>query len=176
LGRLAKYGAEIKMGKVANGPLQISQVYIGTTKLEDFLALDTLHGTGVITFMNHPTKAGNYFTIDRMANTGDYRYLAHGRIIDKAAIIAVATYVEEIESEIDIVDGKISALDLAHLEGRITQQITFAMGDQISKGGIIVYINPAQDVINTSTLAIKLRIRPKGYLSFIDIDLGLTGA
>lgn len=174
LGRAVKYGAEIKIGKVANGPLQISQVYIGATKLEEFLALDTLHGTGVITFMNHPTKAGNYFTIDRMANTGDYRYLAHGRIIDKAAVIAVATYVDELESEVDVIDGKISPVDLAHLEGRITQQIEFAMGNQISKGGIIVYINPAQDIINTSKITIKLRIRPKGYLSFIDVDLGLT--
>ncbi len=174
LGRAVKYGAEIKIGKVQNGPLQINDVFIGTTALEDFLALDTLHGTGVITFMNHPTKAGNYFTIDRMANTGDYRKLAHGRIIDKAAVIALATYVDEIESEVDIIDGKISDVDLAHLEGRIQQQIEFGMGNQISKKGIIVYINPAQDVINTDKLTVKLRIRPKGYLSFIDVDLGLT--
>jgi hypothetical protein len=45
------------------------------------------------------------------------------------------------------------------------------MADQIS--GLSVYINPSQDVINTGTLNVKLRIRPFGYTSFIDIDLGL---
>lgn len=174
LGRAVKFGAEIKVGKVANGPLQISEAYIGTKLISEYPALATLHGSGVISFMTHPTKAGIYLGIDRMANTGDYRLLAHGRIIDKAAVIALATYVEDLESEIDIVDGKISELDLAHLEGKVTQQITAGMGDQISKGGIEVYINPAQDVINTNTLNVKLRIRPKGYTSFINVDLGLT--
>jgi hypothetical protein len=45
------------------------------------------------------------------------------------------------------------------------------MADQIS--GVEVYINPAQDVINTGKLIVQLRIRPFGYTSFIDVDLGL---
>ncbi|MGQ0739138.1 MAG: DUF2586 family protein [Bacteroidota bacterium] len=172
LGRAVRYGAEIKIGKVANGPLQLTEVYIGTKKISELLNLETLHGKSVISFMNHPTKAGFYFGIDRMANTGDYRLLAHGRVADKAAVIALATYVDELEGEVDVVDGKISDLDIAHLEGRITQQINAGMGDQIS--GLEVYIAPDQDIIGTSKITIKLRIRPKGYTSFIDVDLGLT--
>ncbi len=174
LGRAVKFAAHIKVGKVANGPLQLSAVFIGTTALADYLALATLHGTGVISFMNHPTKAGIYPGIDRMANTGDYRLLAHGRIIDKAAVITLATYVDELENEVDVIDGKISELDLAHLEGRVKQQLEAGMGDQVSNKGIEVYISPDQDIINTSTLNVKIRIRPKGYTSFIDVDLGLT--
>jgi hypothetical protein len=175
LGRAVKYGAEIKIGKVANGPVQLDTVYIGTKLLSEYAGLEDLHDSGVISFMNHPTKAGFYIGIDNMANTGDYRLLAHGRIIDKAAIIAVATYVDELESEVDVdADGKIDPLDLAHLEGRIKQQINAGMGDQISKDGLIVYIAPDQDIINDDSIIIQLRIRPKGYTSFIDIDLGLT--
>ncbi len=172
LGRAVKYGAHIKLGKVANGPLQLSEVYIGTKKISELPGLDALHDTGIISFMNHPTKAGFYFGIDRMCNTGDYRLLAHGRIIDKAAVIALATYVDELESEIDVIDGRISELDIKHLEGRLEQQIRAAMGDQIS--ALSVYINPDQDIINTSTLAVKVRIQPKGYTSFITVDLGLS--
>ena len=175
LGRAVKFGAEIKIGKVANGPLQLTDAYIGTKKISELPSLATLHGTGVISFMNHPTKAGIYFGIDRMANTGDYRLLAHGRLVDKAAVITLATYVDELESEVDVVDGAISQLDLAHLEGRVTQQLEAGMGDQVSTKGIEVYINPDQgDIISTNKLNVKIRIRPKGYTSFIDVDLGLT--
>lgn len=172
LGRAAKYAAHIKVGKVANGPLQLAEAYIGSKLISERLDLETLHGKGVISFMNHPTKAGIYCGIDRMANIGDYRLLVHGRIADKAAVIALATYVEELEGEVDVVDGKISELDLAHLEGRILQQLNAAMADQVS--AFEVYISPDQDIIGTSKITVKLRIRPKGYTSFIDVDLGLT--
>lgn len=172
LGRAAKYGAHIKLGKVANGPVALSQVYIGTKPIAEVAALESLHSAGCISFMQHPQKAGFYFGIDRMANTKDYRLLAYGRVVGKAALIAAATYVEELESEVDVdEDGRISELDIKHLEGRLEQQINAAMGDQIS--GVEVYIDPAQDIINTSLLKAKMRIRPKGYTSFIDVDLGL---
>lgn len=173
LGRAMRYAAHIKIGKVANGPLSISEAYIGTKKIKDLASLESLHDKGYISFMRHPQKAGVYFGIDHMANTSDYRLLAYGRVIDKAAKIAAAVYVNDIESEVDVdpVTGFIAELDIKHLESRITQQINVSMADQIS--GLEVYINPAQDIINTSTLALKLRIIPKGYTSFITIDLGL---
>jgi hypothetical protein len=174
LGRAVKFSAEIKIGKVANGPLSVSgPIYIGDKELKDVLNLSTLHGAGFISFMQHPQKAGYYFGIDRMASTDDFRRLAYGRILDKAAIIAAATYVEELEGEANIDDdGNIDTLELAHLESAIVQQINARMGSQIS--GVNVYINPAQNLIETETLRIKLRVRPKGYKSFIEIDLGLT--
>lgn len=173
LGRAVKYPANIKIGKVANGALSATQIYIGDKLLKNVTNLDTLHGAGFISFMNHPQKSGFYFGIDRMASTDDYRLLAYGRVVDKAAIIAVAVYVEDLESEIDIeADGTINPIDLSSLELKIDQQINVNMGSQISS--LIVYINPSQNVINTSKLALKLRVMPKGYLSFIDIDLGLV--
>jgi hypothetical protein len=173
LGRAVKYGAEIKIGKVANGPLSVDTVYIGDKLVKDVLNLAVLHGAGYISFMKHPQKAGFYFGIDRMASNDDFRLLAYGRVVDKAAIIAQAVYVEELESEVDVDEqGQIAVADIKYLEGKITQQITAVMGNQIS--GLEVYINPAQNIINTNKLTVKLRVRPKGYTSFIDIDLGLV--
>jgi hypothetical protein len=172
LGRAVKYGAHIKMGKVANGPLSISTAYIGDKQIKDVLNLTELHDAGFISFMQHPQKAGFYFGIDRMSSTDDYRLLAYGRVVDKAAVIAAAVYVEDLEGEVAVdAEGKIDASVLSHLEAKIRQQINLNMADQIS--ALIVYINPSQDVINTGKLTIKLRVRPFGYTSFIDIDLGL---
>ena len=172
LGRAVKYGAHIKLGKVANGPLSISNAYIGVQEIKDVTALETLHDAGFISFMKHPQKAGFYFGIDRMGSTDDYRLLAYGRVVDKAAVIAAAVYVEDLEGEVAVdADGKIDASILSHLQAKITQQINLAMSDQIS--GLTVYINPSQDVISSGKLTIRLRVRPFGYTSFIDIDLGL---
>lgn len=173
LGRSVKYGAHIKLGKVANGPLSIDKAYIGTKLLKDVSGLATLHDAGYISLMQHPQKAGFYFGIDRMSSTDDYRLLAYGRVIDKAAVIAAAVYVEDLEGEVAVeADGKIAVSVLSHLKAKIIQQINVAMADQIS--GVQVYINPSQDVINTGKLTVQLRIRPFGYTSFIDVDLGLV--
>lgn len=173
LGRAVKYGAEIKMGKVANGPLSIDTAYIGSKTVKELVNLEALHDAGFISFMSHPNKAGVYFGVDRMANTKDYRLLVYGRIVDKAAVIAAATYMEELESEIDVdADGKLSELDIAHLRGRLEQQINVAMADQIS--GLSILIDPNQNIINTSKLKVKLSVRPKGYATNIEVDLGLS--
>jgi hypothetical protein len=172
LGRAVKFGAEIKLGKVANGPLSITSCFIGDTPVNEFAGLATLHGAGFISFLQHPNKAGYYFGIDRMASTDDYRLLAYGRVVDKAAIIAAAVYIEDLEGEVDVdANGNIDSLALSAMEARIAQQLNVAMATQIS--GLEVYINPAQNIINTGTLTVQLRVRPKGYKSFINIDLGL---
>jgi hypothetical protein len=173
LGRAVKYAAHIKLGKVANGPLKVKDIFIGTKKLSDVTDLDGLHGLSVISFMQHPNKAGFYFGIDRMASSDDFRLLAYGRVIDKAAVIAAAVYVEELESEVDVdADGRINETDIEHLKGRIEAQIKRLMADQIS--GASIYIDPKQDIINTGTLKVKVSVTPKGYTSSIEVELGLN--
>jgi hypothetical protein len=172
LGRAVKYGAEIKIGKVANAPLNIAQVYIGTKLLKDVANLEALHDDGFISFMTHPGKSGFYFGIDHMCSTDDYRLLAYGRVVDKAALIAAAVYTEEIEDDVDLnKDGTLASYVITHLEQKIKQQVTVSMGAQISD--FIPYIDPAQDVLDTSTLNIKLSVIPKGYNSFINVTIGI---
>jgi hypothetical protein len=173
LGRAVKYGAEIKLGKVQNGPLTMTSAYVGDKLLKDVTNLSTLHGDGFISFMTHPQKSGFYFGIDRMCSIDDYRLLAYGRVVDKAAVIAAAVALEQLEGEIDVeANGNIASYVVSDLEEQVKQQIQVAMGAQIS--GVEVYINPAQNIINTSKLVIKVRIQPKGYTSFIDVELGLA--
>jgi hypothetical protein len=174
LGRRSKYGAHIKLGKVANGPLAIKTAYIGTKPIAGIAGLATLHGKGYISFMQHPNKAGIYFGIDRMASLDDFRLLVYGGVIDKAAVIAAAVYVEELESEVDVdpVTGFLNEIDIEHLKGIISQQINKNMGAQIS--GVSIFIDPKQDIINTGVLKVKVKVTPKGYTSEIEVELGLN--
>jgi len=174
LGRAVKYPAHIKIGKVANGPLTASIIYIGDKLIKDVLNLVTLHGAGFISFLTYPNKAGYFFGIDRMCSNDDFRLLAYGRIVDKVAVIAAAVFTEDLEGEVDVDDnGKIATSDINHIEEKIKQQIQVAMGSQIS-GEPSIYINPDQNIISTSKLTVKGRVRPKGYKSFIDFEIGIT--
>ncbi len=176
LGRAAKYGAHIKIGKVANGPLVIDQVYIGDELLKDVAGIATLHDAGFISFMTHPQKAGFFFGIDRMCSVDDFYLLARGRVVDKAAVIAAAVYAEQIEGEVDLEPGtgKIATYVVSDLQNQIEQQINVAMADQISS--VKAIIDPDQDVVTTSTLNVKLKIQPLGYKSFIEVTIGLSAS
>jgi len=181
LGRYVKYPAHIKAGKVKNGALSITDCfigdeYIGSKDGERSIStarISALHGQGFLSFMKHPNKAGYYFGIDRMASVDDYRLMVYGRLVDKAAIIAAAVYIEELESEVEIDDdGKIDSLALVSLETAIKKQINLLMPGQISK--LIVDIDPDQNLIESNTLTIQLRIKPLSYPSFINVDLGMA--
>lgn len=173
LGRAVKYGQHIKLGKTANGPVSLLNCYVGTALIKDVANLATLHGDGFISFMQHPGKAGFFFGIDRMCSLDDYRFLAHGRVVDKAARIAAAIYAERIESEVETEAGGVVASHVViDLEKQIEQAINVQMAEQISEVNAIIAAN--QNIINTSKLVVKVRVRPLGYSSFIDVELGLT--
>lgn len=173
LGRAAKFASHIKIGKVANGPLSVNQIFIADTKLEEVSNLESLHILGFMTFMTYPGKSGYYFGQDNMANNSDYRILVHCRVVDAAARVAASVYIDELEGEVDTnPDGTIKELDAKALEDKVVQQAQVTLGDRIS--GIEALVDRTVKIINTNTVKIKIRVRPKGYLTFIDVDLGLT--
>lgn len=173
LGRAVKYAAHIKVGKVANGALSVPKIYIGSKPLSEIIALDTLHGKGVISFVTHPGKAGFYLGVDNMANTGDYRLLAHARVVDAAARVALSVFINQLEAEVETSPtGTIADSDADYLEAAISQQVNLTLSDRIS--GFEPLIDRTVNIINTSQMVIKLRVRPRGYLTWIEVDLGLT--
>ena len=173
LARACKYGAHVKLGNGANGALSVSQIYIGTDKLEDRVDMETLHDAGFITFHHRPGSAGYFFGVDNMCSKDDYRILVHGRIIDKAQRIAVEAYQPYVEGGIHIEDdGSINATDAKDIEGTLLQALRASMGDQVSNVKVNVPLN--QDVVNTSTLNVEVKVLPLGYLTWITVSLGLA--
>ena len=172
LGRAAKYGCQVKLGKVANGPVNVTNIYIGTKLIKDVAGLEALHDKGYISFRKFPQKAGIYFGIDRMASNDDSRLLVYGRVLDKAAVITFATYVNELENEVDLAtDGSMLPMDAKHLENVLYQQVIAQMGNQISNASVIVPLG--QVIVPGNTIAVKLKIQPKGYATYINVELGL---
>lgn len=173
LARACKYGVHVKIGSGQNGALSVGQIYIGDTPIEERLDMDTLHDDGFITFHRRPGTAGYYFGRDNMCTNDDFRILVHGGVIDKAQRVAAEAYTPYIEDFVRVsADGTINDTDAKHLEDILRASIRSNMGDQISD--VDVNIDPAQDIINTSTLEVQVRILPLGYLTWITVTLGLT--
>lgn len=173
LGRKVKYAAQIKVGDGQNGPLAIQTVYIGTKLLAAVTNLDALAGKGYLVFMTRTQRAGFFFGIDYMANTGDYSIWARGAIVNAAAKVAIDVYIDDLEGEVDTnPDGTILDLDATHLENLIIAQENLTLGNRIS--GFTAQVDRTANIVATSTTPIKLRVQPKGYNSFMTIDLGLT--
>lgn len=176
LGRVASGPPHRNIGRVKDGSLPVTTLYVGNKKLDQFAGIGTLIQNGFITFQTYPHKAGYFISDDPMATDGadDYRSLANCRVIDKAGIIAYQTYLEELKDDVDLdSNGQIAAINLKHLEAVISNNIQLSMGESIS-GEVLTYINPAQNLAAGSKLQVKLRLVPKGYLKQIEVELGFT--
>ena len=174
LGKVAAGPPHRNIGRVKDGSLPVVSAYVGNKKVDEFAGIGNLIQNGFITFQTYPHKAGYFISDDPMATNGldDYRSLANCRVIDKAAIIAYQTYLEEVNDDVDLdSSGSIAPINLKHLEAVISNNIMLGMGDSIS-GEPRTFIDPAQNLAAGSKLKVKLRLIPKGYLKQIDVELG----
>lgn len=173
LARACKYGAHVKLGNGQNGALSVQQVYIGTQRMEDRTDMETLHDAGFLTFMHRPGAAGYYFGRDNMCASDDFRILAHGRVIDKAQRVAAQAFAPFVEADIRMEsDGTVNASDAAYIEETIDTALRRALSGQVS--GLQVSVPLSQDVVNTSTLQVDVKVQPLGYLTWITVTLGLA--
>jgi len=178
LARCCKYGAEVKIGSGKNGALIcLTDVILGGKAYPEYTGaqLETMHDNGYIMPQHRSGAAGYYFGQDNMCSNGDFRILAHGRIIDKAQVIIQQAYAPFIEDTIRVSDyGTLDEGDVSYLENVLECSILANMTSQIS--GVQVVIDKQQDIINTSTLEVSCRIQPLGYTTWINVTLGLATA
>ncbi|MDD4217453.1 MAG: DUF2586 family protein [Bacteroidales bacterium] len=173
LARIVKYPAHVKIGDGQNGSLTAGQLYIGADKIEDRPDVEDLHDQGFITFHRRPGVAGYFFGVDNMCTDDDTSILVHGNVLDKAQRISAATYTPYIESNIRINDdGTINETDAKQLENQLKTQILANMEGQISNVDVI--IDTTQNIVDNSTLQVKVKILPLGYLTWIEVTLGFT--
>lgn len=173
LARAAKYGAHVKLGNGQNGALSVQQIYVGSQTMEERADMEVLHDAGFLTFMHRPGAAGYYFGRDNMCSADDYNILVHGRIIDKAQRVAAKAYLPFVESDIRMeTDGTVNASDASYIENALDIALRSSMSGQVSN--VRVNVPLAQDVINTSLLAVDVAIQPLGYLTWITVRLGFA--
>jgi hypothetical protein len=183
LGKFAATTAEINIGRVKDGTLNISNFFIGSLQItppEDGSpynqGINALIAAGYSTVTTYAQVAWYYISDDPLATSADQtnvNNLTDGRIQDKASIVAYQTYIQDLKDNVDVDSGG-AALDpvsVKYLEGQILNNIQTNMGTQIS-GTPTVYIDPAQNLANP--LQVQLGITRKGCLRQINVQLALS--
>jgi hypothetical protein len=176
LGTIASIPVMRKVSRVRTGALTNTAVYLKTTAIESGGSDPaTIAGRCYITFTTYPNVSGYFWHSDPMvaATTDDYRFLARGRVIDKAHVLAYGTFVQEVDDEVPVNDdGTIDAKFAKWLETQIITQITTSMKKNGEISGVQCTIATNQNILATSVLTVVLKIRPVGYATDIVISLG----
>jgi hypothetical protein len=168
-----------KISRVEDGPIQALEGYVGGDVITDIpYDLPEIAGKGYITFKKYPHLSGIFFSGDPMAtlDTDDYKMLARGRVIDKAHVQAYKTFVLKVDGEVpvDPATGKMDALYCKQLEQDIENQINLTMTQKSEISGVTAFVDPNQNVLANSEVAISLGVVPVGYSSTIVVALGFS--
>jgi hypothetical protein len=173
LGREAEIPVQRNPGRVKDGAMLTEAWFTdGSTVKSKQNMLDTLHDYGYMFFRPHIGKNGYYFNDAPVSAplTDDYAYRPYGRTIDKAMVIIVSTYTDELLDDFEVDDaGKIPAGIIKYFEQRIVNAISANMAGEISK--FSVYIDPAQNVISTGKTKMKWKIVPRATNREIEGEL-----
>ena len=173
LARAVKYPAHVKLGSGQNGALTAENIYIGSKPIEKINVMETLHDAGFLTFHHRTGVAGYFFGVDNMCSDDDFRILVHGRVIDKAQRIASIAFQPFVENFVTLKsNGSINDSEASYIENVIESSLWAGLRGQVSD--IAVEVDRSVNLANTSNLPVDIKVLPLGYLTWINIRLGLT--
>jgi hypothetical protein len=180
LGRLASVPVMRKISRVRTGSLSATGACLGSFAIEDVPGdAAIIAAKGFITWCTYPNVSGYFFSGDDTcsATSDDYHYLARGRVIDKAHMLAYATFVQEVDDEVPVnADGTLEAGFCKWLSRQIASQINNTMTAAREISAVQCDIDPAQNILSTNRLNVVLRLLPVGYATNIEISLGFAAA
>lgn len=173
LAHAVKYPAHVKLGSGQNGALTAENIYIGSKPIEKINEMETLHDAGFLTFHHRTGVAGYFFGVDNMCSDDDFRILVHGRVIDKAQRIASIAFQPFVENFVTLKsNGSINDSEASYIENVIESSLWAGLRGQVSD--IAVEVDRSVNLANTSNLPVDIKVLPLGYLTWINIRLGLT--
>jgi Protein of unknown function (DUF2586) len=178
LGRAAKLPVQRNIGRVKDGALNVGKLYYSNgAELITFsdAQVGQIHGKAYLTPRTFVGRSGYFITDDPTATTSndDYLTIANNRVIDKALTIVYATYMNEINDEVEITsEGKLSATKVSYYRQIITNALELQMLSNGEVSAVDVAIDADQDVLATDIIAIEVRITPVGYAKEISVSLG----
>ncbi|MBQ7899357.1 MAG: hypothetical protein IJ307_05840 [Bacteroidales bacterium] len=180
-GRIASVPIQRNIGAVLSGPLNASQMYIGSVPVDRAMdAVRTAHDKGYIVPRIHIGRPGYYYADDVMCcdQTDDYAHLTARRTIDKAARIAYDTLIDYLLSEIEVnEDGTMQQPVVkgwqASVESAIDAQMT-AAGElsAVNGSGCRCLIDASQNVLATGVIEVTVKVLPYGYAREIVAKIG----
>ncbi|MFU8843486.1 MAG: DUF2586 family protein [Bacteroidales bacterium] len=182
-GRIASIPVQRNVGRVKDGPLPMLKAYVKDVAVE-LANISLLHTKGYITLRTFVGKAGYYFNDDHLAvaATDDYLSLSRRRVIDKAYRICYITLLDELLDEIPVnEDGTMQPAMVKMWQSKVENAIALQMtaNGELSADvtdpkdrGVECLIDENQNVVSTSKVVVRVRVRPFGYSRYIDVYLG----
>ncbi|MDY4872620.1 DUF2586 family protein [Phocaeicola faecicola] len=183
-GKVAIASVQRNIGRVADGPIGPTVMYLADKKVEDVMDdIATIYDKRYITPRTYVGRSGYYYTDDNMCckATDDYAQLANRRVIDKAFRIAYNTLLDLLLDEIYVQeDGTMQPAVLKSWQSTVEQAINTQMTARgelsadtaAGESGCVCIIDPKQNVLATSTINVVLKVRPFGYARQIKVELG----
>lgn len=182
-GRIAAIPVQRSIARVKDGPIASTKMYI-KNQLAELGSPADIHDKGFICPRTFAGKGGYFWSDDTLATAAsdDYCYIPLRRTADKAYRVAYAAMLQFVNDEIAVTaEGKIAptvckGIETA-LEGAVINNMTSQgnLGtdpDDPNDTGVVAYVSPDQNIVQTSHLDVQLRIRPYGYAKYIEVDLG----
>lgn len=181
-GRLATLPVQRNVGRVKDGALFPTEMYVGNVKVDEGgSVIAGLYDKGYITPRKYVGRSGYFFTDDRLAcdETDDYAHLAHRRVIDKAYRIVYDTLLDMMLDELEVnEDGTLQAGIVKSWQQAVEDALNAGMtaSGELSAGddgeGCVCFIDQTQNVLATSKVAVTVKVRPFGYARYVDVSLG----
>lgn len=178
LGTLAANRVHYSAARVKSGMLPIDNVGLSDGTAITAMTttdLNALNDKSYVFIRAITGVAGKFWNSDFMAcpETDDYCFMSRGRVIDKAARITYATYVTELNDDVEIgSDGKMAAAVIKNYESILETAIGTQMAGEISD--VSVYIDPNQNVLANDTINVEVSIIPRGLARFITVTLAYS--
>lgn len=182
-GRLALNPVQVNIGRVKDGTIATNTAFIKDKSVET-ADVESIHNKGYITMRTYVGRSGYYFNDDFTATlpTDDYSHLTARRTIDKAYRIAYDTLLNELLDNVPVNnDGTIQAPFAKSIQGQVENAIALSMtaNGELSTDpsnpndrGVQCLVDLTQNIVSTSKMVVKLRVKPFGYPRYIDVYLG----
>ena len=139
--------------------------------------LGALADKGFVVVRQHAGLDGFYFsdTPTCTVASSDYAYLENVRTTNKAARVVRRALLPALNGPLLVnADGTLQAQVVGELQGKAVAALTAALLQPGEASALAVFIDPAQNVISTSQLAVQVRLVPVGVGRQIIVSLGLT--
>jgi len=132
---------------------------------------------GLIAVRQHAGLDGFYFTDTPTCTlaSSDYAQVENVRTTNKASRVCRTALLPSLNGPLLVnADGTLQSQVIGELQGTATAALNTALLQTGEASALGVYIDPSQNVISTSKLAVKVRIVPVGVARQITVDLGLS--
>lgn len=181
LGRVARVSVQRNIGRVKDGSLFPTSMYVGGKEVGEAGSLvASAHRKGYLVPRKYVGRAGCFWADDRLAcdPTGDYAHLAPRRVIDKAYRIAYNTLLDMLLDDLELnEDGTLQNAVVKSWEQTVENAVNRSMtaaGELSGEDGegCVCRIDETQNVLATSAVEVSLKVRPHGYARYVNVKLG----